>query len=59
MNHTKHMFICVAIVAVGAIVVAATGLNIGYGLLFLLPCMLMMGAMMWMMSGGDSGRSDR
>jgi hypothetical protein len=60
MNHSKHILICIGIVAVGAILVAGAGLNASYGLLFLLPCMLMMAAMMWMMGrGGDKGSSDR
>ena len=60
MNHSKHILICIGIVAVGAILVGAAGLDVGYGVLFLLPCMLMMAAMMWMMGGGgDKGSSDR
>lgn len=45
------MWICVAMVVIALVVVAATG-----GTLYILPavgCVLMMGAMMWMM------RSDR
>ena len=56
MNHGKHMLICVAIAVVGAIALAAAGLNIAYGVLFVIPCMLMMAAMIWMMMGGDKGR---
>ena len=60
MNHGKHIFICIGFVAVGAIFVAAAGLDLSYGILFLLPCMVMMAAMMWMMGGGgDKGSSDR
>ena len=51
MNHGKHILICIAIAAVGAIVLAAAELDIAYGVLFLIPCMLMMAAMMWMMMG--------
>jgi hypothetical protein len=56
MNHGKYMLICVAVAAIGGIVLASAGLNVGYGLLFVLPCMLMMGLMMWMMVGGAGGR---
>ncbi|MDQ6732478.1 MAG: hypothetical protein M3022_19865 [Actinomycetota bacterium] len=53
LNTTKHsmkmMWGCVAF-AVIAIVLVADG--VGAGALFILPCMLMMGAMMWMMMGG-------
>lgn len=59
MDHGKHMFVCVGIAAVAIAVLTASGLSIGYALLFLVPCMLMMAAMMWMMDGGDSGRTDR
>lgn len=51
---------CAAMVAVALVFVLATG-----SALYLLPvvgCVLMMGAMMWMMMGGMSGRgggSDR
>jgi len=41
---------CVAILAVVLVVAGLTG---GYSLLFLIPCTLMMGAMMWMMMGGS------
>jgi 4-amino-4-deoxy-L-arabinose transferase-like glycosyltransferase len=60
---TKHsmklMWGCIAIVAF-VIVAAVAGARPGY-VLFALPCMLMMGAMMWMMigaSGRDSGRGE-
>jgi len=54
---TKHsmklMWGCIAIVAF-VIIAAVAGARPGY-LLFALPCMLMMGAMMWIMMGA-SGR---
>jgi NADH:ubiquinone oxidoreductase subunit 6 (subunit J) len=50
----KMMWVCIAIIAVAGILVAS-GLNFGYGALFLIPCMIMMGAMMWMMGGGARG----
>jgi hypothetical protein len=48
------MWVCAAVVAL-AIVLAVAG-NVGY-LLFALPCMLMMGAMAWMMVRGMGGGS--
>jgi len=48
-NHRSMIWICVAIVAVAVLGAAATGLDIGYAALFALPCVLMMGAMAWMM----------
>ena len=62
-GHGAHMWMCAAMVVVALVVVAATG-----NAVFILPavgCMLMMGAMMWMMMGGMGGhgggsdRSDR
>lgn len=50
---SKHMWICVAIVAVGAVVLAFTSAGAPYLLLFLVPCMLMMAGMMWMMTRGS------
>jgi hypothetical protein len=50
---------CIGIVAF-VIVAAVAGARPGY-VLFALPCMLMMGAMMWMMMGGsgrDSGSGE-
>ena len=44
------MWGCVAILAL-VVILSVAGANAGY-LLFALPCMLMMGAMMWMMMGG-------
>ena len=44
----KMMWGCAAVVLVAVIVAFATS---AYALLFVIPCMLMMGAMMWMMMG--------
>jgi len=49
----KMMWGCVAIVVLVVAVSLAVG-SAGY-LLFAVPCMLMMGAMMWMMMGGVGG----
>jgi len=38
-----------------AIVLLASG--VGAGALFIIPCMVMMGAMVWMMMGGQGSRS--
>jgi hypothetical protein len=58
-GETKHsmkmMGACVAF-AVVAIVLVASGF--GAGALFIIPCMLMMVAMMWMMMGGMGGRGN-
>jgi len=57
MKHSmKMMWGCVALLA-AAVVLSLTGASIAYAL-FALPCMLMMGAMMWMMMrvrGGSGG----
>ena len=54
MKHSmKMMWGCVAILALVAILSLA-GANVGF-LLFALPCVLMMGAMMWMMGGMGGG----
>jgi hypothetical protein len=50
----KMMWGCVALLAL-VVVLSLAGANAGY-LLFALPCLLMMGAMMWMMTGGMGGR---
>lgn len=62
MKHSmKMMWGCVALLVV-AVVLSVAGANIAYAL-FALPCILMMGAMMWMMGRGmergrgGSGRS--
>jgi hypothetical protein len=56
LNSTKHsmkmMGACVAL-AVIAIVLIVVG--VGAGALFIIPCMVMMGAMMWMMMRAGSG----
>ena len=49
----KMMWGCVAIVVLAVILSVALA-NAAY-LLFLVPCMLMMGAMVWMMMGGMGG----
>ena len=49
----KMMWGCVVLLAL-AVVLSIAGANVGY-LLFALPCMLMMGAMVWMMIGGPRG----
>ena len=58
LNHTKHSMKltwgCMAF-AVLAIVLILGG--VGAGALFIIPCMLMMGAMMWMMLGGAGGNT--
>lgn len=48
---------CAALVALVLVVSLAAG-SAGY-LLFALPCVLMMGVMMWMMMGGSGHGSDR
>lgn len=57
LNETKHsmkvMWGCVAFAAL-AIVFVSSG--VGAGALFIIPCMLMMGVMMWMMMGGMGGK---
>ena len=57
-NHSmKMMWVCVPLVAL-VVIISVAGSNAGY-LLFALPCMLMMGAMMWMMMGGVRGGGSR
>jgi hypothetical protein len=57
MKHSmKMMWGCVALVAV-ALILAAAGVEVAYAALFALPCLLMMGAMAWMMVRGMSGGS--
>ena len=51
----KMMWGCVAILALAVILSVAVA-DAGF-LLFAVPCMLMMGVMMWMMMGGMGGRS--
>lgn len=51
----KMMWGCVAILAL-AVIVSIAGANVSF-LLIAVPCMLMMGAMVWMMMGGMGGSS--
>ena len=59
-GHGTQMWMCVAMVVIALVLVAATGSG-----LYILPavgCVLMMGAMMWMVMGAMGGRggpSDR
>jgi uncharacterized membrane protein len=54
MKHSmKMMWGCVALVAL-AILLAAVGVTGAYFALFALPCVLMMGAMVWMVLRGMS-----
>jgi hypothetical protein len=59
-GHGAHVWMCAAMVVAALVIVLATG-----SALYIIPalgCMLMMGAMMWMMMGGMGGRgggSDR
>jgi hypothetical protein len=57
MEHSKVMWGCVAVLALAAILSVA-GASGGY-LLIAVPCMLMMGAMMWMLVGRGMGESSR
>lgn len=54
-NSMKMMWGCIAILVLAVILSVALA-NAAY-LLFLIPCMLMMGAMVWMMTGGMRGGS--
>jgi len=60
LNETKHsmkmMWGCMAF-AVVAVVLIASG--VGAGALFIIPCLLMMGAMMWMMVGMGRNGGER
>jgi uncharacterized membrane protein len=49
----KLMWGCAALVLLAVIVAFVTN---AYVLLFVIPCMLMMGAMVWMMSGMGGGK---
>jgi len=55
-GHGAHLWMCVALVVVVLVLVLSTGSTAYYALPFL-GCVLMMGAMMWMM-GGRGGGSD-
>lgn len=48
----KMKWVCAALVLLAVVVAFATN---AYVLLFVIPCMLMMGAMVWMMMGGMGG----
>jgi hypothetical protein len=47
MMHSRMMWMCVAMVGI-ALILAATGV-FAYAALFAIPCLLMMGMMVWMM----------
>lgn len=55
-NHTKHsmkmMWGCVAFAVLALVLISS---SVGAGALFIIPCMLMMGMMMWMMMGDMGG----
>ena len=55
MNHSKHLMICAALVALG-IVLVSTGAS-AFAFIPALGCALMMGMMIWMMvrPGGHGG----
>lgn len=56
MKHSgKLMWGCVAIVVVAVVLALASGSPVL--LLFVLPCAVMIGAMVWMMRGGTGGGS--
>ena len=56
MNHSsKFMWACVAVVLVAVVLAIAT--SAPAFLLFLLPCAVMIGAMLWMMRSGTGGGS--
>ena len=50
MMHMRMMWWCVALVGI-ALILGATGV-VSAAALFVVPCVLMMGAMMWMMMRG-------
>jgi uncharacterized membrane protein len=55
-RHSKRMMWgCAALVLLAVVVALVSN---AYVLLFVLPCMLMMGAMMWMMMGMGRGTGD-
>lgn len=51
-KNVKMLWGCAAVLLV---VLAVASISGAYVLLFLVPCMLMMGAMMWMMGGMGKG----
>lgn len=59
MSHVRMIWLCIALVAAG-IMAAAAGLAWGY-LLIVIPCVVMIGAMAWMVLFGpdDSGGTTR
>ena len=58
MNHSgKLMWGCVAILVVAVVLTLAYGSPVF--LLFVLPCAVMIGAMVWMMRGGTGGGPHR
>jgi hypothetical protein len=56
MMHMRMMWWCVALVGI-ALILGAAGI-VSAAALFAIPCLLMMGAMMWMMMRG-MGRGSR
>jgi len=48
-THMTMMWMCVVIAVVVVVGVAVAGLDVGLGVLLVLPCVVMMGAMAWMM----------
>ena len=48
-QHMRMMWICAALVAVAVVGAAVAGWEVGLVALFALPCIVMMGAMGWMM----------
>ena len=55
-KHAAHMWMCGAMVAGALVIVAVTGS--AAALLPAAGCVLMMGAMMWMMGGHGSGSDE-
>jgi hypothetical protein len=51
------MWTCVAVIVVG--LVLAFAFTTPYYLLFVVPCVVMLGAMVWMMRGGGSPGGSR
>lgn len=52
-HSNKMVWGCAAVVGLAVIVAFVTST---YALLFVIPCMLMMGVMLWMMMGGTGDR---
>ena len=58
MDHSKKIvWACLAVVVVALLL--AFAFTTPYYLLFVLPCVVMLGAMVWMTRGGSSGGSRR